>query len=60
MWESIQWLVPSIKVPTWTDVLAMLGVFVVGLALIRWGIKPIVNKCAAGLEKRHHPVMSDM
>lgn len=60
MWDSIRWLVPSIKVPTWTDVLAMMIVFIVGVVIIRFIIRPLVYKSAASLEKRQHPVLSDM
>ncbi|MER1984914.1 MAG: mechanosensitive ion channel family protein [Solibacillus sp.] len=60
MWESIRWLVPSIQVPTWTDAVAMILVLLVGAMLIRFIIRPFVMKCAASLEKRQHPVMSDI
>lgn len=60
MWESIRWLVPSVKVPTWTDAVAMIFVLVVGTFVIRYIIRPFMMKCAASLEKRQHPVLSDI
>lgn len=60
MWESIKWLVPSVTVPTWKDCMAAIAVILVGLALIRWVIKPLVMKCARALEKRKHPVLRDI
>lgn len=60
MWDSIRWLIPSVKMPTWTDWVAAVAVLIVGLALIRWFVKPLVMKFAKSLDGRGHPVMSDM
>lgn len=60
MWDSIRWLIPSVKTPTWTDWLAAAVVLVIGLALIRWVIKPIIMKFAKSLDQRGHPVLSDI
>ncbi|MER2039624.1 MAG: mechanosensitive ion channel family protein [Solibacillus sp.] len=60
MWDSIKWLIPSIKVPTWQDGIVAIGILIVGFALIRWIIRPLIMKCAKQLDKRNHPVMSDM
>lgn len=60
MWESIKWLIPSVKVPTWADGLAAISVLIIGLLMIRFIIKPITMKSSNVLEKRQHPVLSDM
>lgn len=60
MWDSIKWLIPTIKVPTWQDGIVAIGILIVGFALIRWIIRPLIMKCAKQLDKRNHPVMSDM
>lgn len=60
MWDSIKWLIPSVKMPTWTDWVAAVAVLIVGLALIRWVVKPLVMKFARSLDGRGHPIMSDI
>lgn len=60
MWESIRWLVPTIQVPTWANVLTMLIALLVGGLMIRVVIRPAVMKLAWLLEKRQHPVLSDI
>ncbi|MEK4700295.1 mechanosensitive ion channel family protein [Solibacillus sp. FSL R7-0668] len=60
LWDSIKWLIPTVQVPTWTDGLAALLIVIVGLLLIQFVIRPIVFKFARMLEKRGHPVMSDI
>lgn len=60
MWKSIRWLIPTMKVPTFTDVFVALGFFVVGLFIIRFVLKPLIKKCSAKLERHHHTFLSDM
>lgn len=60
LWDSIKWLIPTVQVPTWTDGLAALVIVVIGIVLIQFIVRPIVFKFARMLEKRGHPVMSDI
>lgn len=60
MWESIKWLIPSVKMPTWADGVVALSLVILCLAIIRWVIKPLIMRLSSALEKREHPVMSDM
>ncbi|MEG0437991.1 MAG: mechanosensitive ion channel [Solibacillus sp.] len=60
MWDSIKWLIPSVKAPTWTDGLAAILIAVVGLVILFLVIRPIVMKSAKFLEKKQHPVLSDI
>ena len=60
MWDSIKWLIPSVKMPTWTDWVAAIAVLLIGLALIRWVVKPLIMKFAKSLDMRAHPIMSDI
>lgn len=60
MWDSIKWLIPSVKMPSWADWVAALAVLIVGIGLIRLVVKPLIMKFAKSLDGRGHPVMSDM
>ena len=60
MWKSIRWLVPSMEVPSFTDVLVAVGIFILGLFVIRFILKPLILKCSTKLEHHHHSVLSDM
>lgn len=60
MWDSIKWLIPAVKVPTVTDGFTAVTVVVIGLAVIRWIIRLSLKKIAQMLEKRKHPILSDM
>lgn len=60
MWDSIEWLIPSVKMPSWADWVAALAVLIVGIGLIRLVVKPLIMKFAKSLDGRGHPVMSDM
>ena len=60
LWDSIKWLIPSVTVPTWTDGLAAVAIVMVGMFLIRFIIRPLMLKFANALDKRNHPIMSDM
>lgn len=60
LWDSIKWLIPTVQPPTWTDGFAALAIVIVGIAVIQFIIKKIVFKLASMLEKRQHPVMSDI
>ncbi|MEG0385252.1 MAG: hypothetical protein RR642_10905 [Solibacillus sp.] len=50
LWDSIKWLIPSVKAPTWTDGLAAILIAVVGLVILFLVIRPIVMKSAKFLE----------
>ena len=56
----MKWLIPNVQPPTWTDGLIAIAIVVVGILVIRFVIKKIVFKFASILEKREHPVMSDI
>lgn len=56
----MKWLIPNVQPPTWTDGLIAIAIVVVGILVIRFVIKTIVFKFASILEKREHPVMSDI
>lgn len=60
MWESIKWLIPSVTVPTLADGFAAIAIIVVGLLVIRFIIRPLLFKMANLLNKKEHPVMSDI
>lgn len=60
MWESIKWLIPSVTVPTLADGFAAAAIIVVGLLVIRFIIRPLLFKMANLLNKKEHPVMSDI
>lgn len=60
MWESIKWLIPSVTAPTVADGLAATAIFVVGLLIIRFIIRPLLFKMADLLNKRNHPVLADI
>lgn len=56
----MKWLIPNVQPPTWTDSLVAIAIVVAGIAVIRFIIKNIVFKFASVLEKRGHPVLSDI
>ncbi|MEK4426031.1 mechanosensitive ion channel family protein [Solibacillus sp. FSL K6-1523] len=58
--DSIKWFIPNVEAPTWTDALAATVIVVVGLVIIFLVIRPIVMKTATFLEKKQHPVLSDI
>jgi len=60
MWDSIKWLIPSVTIPTWTDVLAAVGILAIGIAIIYSIVRPLVMKFASTLEHRQHPILSDI
>ncbi|MGN7478382.1 mechanosensitive ion channel family protein [Solibacillus silvestris] len=60
MWESIKWLIPSVTVPTLADGFTAIGIIVVGLLIIRFVVRPLIFKLADLLDKKNHPVMSDI
>jgi MscS family membrane protein len=60
MWDSMRWLIPTVKAPTITDVLVALAFFIIGLITIRFVLKPLIMKCSTKLEQHHHSVLSDM
>ncbi|MEK3766300.1 mechanosensitive ion channel family protein [Solibacillus sp. FSL K6-4121] len=60
MWESIKWLIPSVTVPTLPDALAAAAILIVGILIIRLIIRPLLFKIADLLNKKGHPVMSDI
>lgn len=60
MWESIKWLIPTVKVPTLTDGFVAIGLLIVGLIIIRFIVRPFMMKFSTMFEKGHHPVLSDI
>lgn len=60
LWDSIKWLIPTVKTPTWTDVLTASILLLAGLLFIFLVMRPLVMKFAKFLEKKQHPVLSDI
>lgn len=60
MLDSIKWFIPEMEVPTWMDVLATIVIIVVGLAILFLVVRPIVMQSATFLERKQHPVLSDI
>ncbi|WP_274307312.1 mechanosensitive ion channel family protein [Solibacillus daqui] len=60
LWDSIKWLIPNVKPPTWSDGITALVLVIVGVLFIQFIFRPIIFKFARMLEERGHPVMSDI
>lgn len=60
LWDSIKWFIPDLEVPTWMDFLATVVIILVGLLVLFLVIRPIVKKTSTFLEKKQHPVLSDI
>lgn len=60
MWDSIRWFIPSVTMPTWADGLVAVGVLAIGIAIIYSIVRPLVMNFAITLERKQHPILSDI
>ncbi len=60
MWDSIKWLIPNAKLPTWMDGLVALILIIIGCMITQWIVKPLLLKFARFLRRKGHPVIGDI
>lgn len=60
MLDSIRWLIPSIKQPTWTDVFIAFGIILIGFIIQQYILKPSIKKFASLIKKNGRIIFGDI
>lgn len=60
MLDSIRWLIPSVKQPTWTDVSIACGIILIGFIIQQYILKPSIKKCASLLKRNGRNIFADI